>query len=92
VLLCVWVRERQLIRDAGWLNPWIYANPQAFNDITSGTNPGCNTKVRPRPPRRAHGCPLTFDSPQGFSATKGWDPVTGMGSPNFAAMKTAAGL
>lgn len=36
-----------------------YANPQAFNDITNGTNPGCNTN--------------------GFSAVKGWDPVTGLG-------------
>ncbi|KAJ4467466.1 subtilisin-like protein [Lentinula edodes] len=56
----------------GFLNPWIYANPQAFNDITSGNNPGCGT--------------------QGFSASEGWDPVTGMGSPNYAAMRTAAGL
>jgi tripeptidyl-peptidase-1 len=64
-------------------------SPQAFNDITSGTNPGCNTN--------------------GFSASKGWDPVcrcyecsgtrpltimqvTGMGSPNFAAMRTALGI
>ncbi len=23
----------------GYLNPWIYANPQAFNDITTGTLP-----------------------------------------------------
>ncbi|KAJ4488455.1 subtilisin-like protein [Lentinula aciculospora] len=56
----------------GFLNPWIYANPQAFNDITSGNNPGCGT--------------------EGFSALEGWDPVTGMGSPNYAAMRTAAGL
>jgi tripeptidyl-peptidase I len=56
----------------GFLNPWIYANPQAFNDITTGNNPGCGT--------------------QGFPATTGWDPVTGMGSPNYAAMRTAAGL
>lgn len=27
----------------GWLNPWLYANPGAFHDITSGDNPGCNT-------------------------------------------------
>lgn len=27
----------------GFLNPWLYANPQAFNDITTGQNPGCNT-------------------------------------------------
>jgi subtilase family serine protease len=24
----------------GFLNPWLYANPQAFNDITTGNNPG----------------------------------------------------
>ncbi|KAF7323341.1 Subtilisin-like protein [Mycena chlorophos] len=56
----------------GFLNPWLYANPQMFNDITSGSNPGCGT--------------------QGFPAKAGWDPVTGMGSPNFPAMLTAAGL
>ncbi|KAJ7221468.1 subtilisin-like protein [Mycena pura] len=56
----------------GFLNPWIYANPQAFNDITTGNNPGCGTT--------------------GFPAMAGWDPVTGMGTPNFLAMKTAAGL
>jgi hypothetical protein len=27
----------------GFLNPWLYAHPTAFNDITSGSNPGCNT-------------------------------------------------
>jgi tripeptidyl-peptidase-1 len=47
----------------GFLNPVLYANPDALNDITSGNNPGCGT--------------------QGFSAVKGWDPVTGLGTPNF---------
>ncbi|CAK5270753.1 unnamed protein product [Mycena citricolor] len=56
----------------GFLNPWLYSNPQMFNDITSGTNPGCGTN--------------------GFSAKAGWDPVTGLGSPNFPAMLKAAGL
>ncbi|EPS94691.1 hypothetical protein FOMPIDRAFT_1026105 [Fomitopsis schrenkii] len=56
----------------GWLNPWLYSNPDALNDVTSGDNPGCATN--------------------GFSATTGWDPVTGLGTPNFAALKTAAGL
>ncbi|TFY61414.1 hypothetical protein EVJ58_g4521 [Rhodofomes roseus] len=56
----------------GWLNPWLYANPGALNDITSGDNPGCSTN--------------------GFSAATGWDPVTGLGSPNFAALRSAAGL
>ncbi|KAH9073449.1 subtilisin-like protein [Lactarius deliciosus] len=41
----------------GFLNPWL------FNDITSGSNPGCGT--------------------DGFSAIAGWDPVTGLGTPDF---------
>ncbi|ETW85061.1 serine protease S53 [Heterobasidion irregulare TC 32-1] len=28
----------------------------------------------------------------GFSARAGWDPVTGLGTPNFAALRTAVGL
>ena len=56
----------------GFLNPFLYMNPGAFNDITTGDNPGCNTN--------------------GFPASKGWDPVTGLGTPNFAALKAAAGL
>ena len=27
----------------GFLNPFVYANPTAFTDITSRSNPGCNT-------------------------------------------------
>ncbi|KAF8491622.1 subtilisin-like protein [Russula emetica] len=48
----------------GFLNPLIYSTGAiGFNDITSGSNPGCGTS--------------------GFSAAKGWDPVTGLGTPNF---------
>jgi len=47
----------------GFLNPLIYQNPTAFNDITTGNNPGCGT--------------------QGFYAAPGWDPVTGLGTPNY---------
>jgi len=50
----------------GFINPTIYT-PQfmaAFNDITNGTNPGCDTA--------------------GYSAEPGWDPVTGVGTPNYA--------
>ncbi|KAF7319284.1 ATP-binding cassette transporter [Mycena chlorophos] len=58
----------------GFLNPWLYspAGSAALNDITVGSNPGCNTN--------------------GFSAGVSWDPVTGLGSPNYAAMKAALGL
>ncbi|KAH9161794.1 subtilisin-like protein [Lactarius sanguifluus] len=48
----------------GFLNPWLYGSArQGFNDITSGSNPGCDT--------------------DGFSAVPGWDPVTGLGTPDF---------
>ncbi|KIK66624.1 hypothetical protein GYMLUDRAFT_257458 [Collybiopsis luxurians FD-317 M1] len=45
----------------GFLNPFLYANPGAFFDITTGSNPG-------------------------------WDPVTGLGTPNFANLLAAAGV
>ncbi|KAI0808131.1 subtilisin-like protein [Fomes fomentarius] len=47
----------------GFLNPVLYANPGLFNDVTSGSNPGCGT--------------------EGFPAGAGWDPVTGLGTPDF---------
>jgi len=52
----------------GYLNPLFYSNPSVFNDITSGDNPGCDTK--------------------GFPTAVGWDPVTGLGTPNFEALST----
>lgn len=47
----------------GFVNPVLYQHPEVFNDITSGSNPGCGT--------------------EGFPAAEGWDPVTGLGSPNY---------
>ncbi|KAF8263524.1 peptidase S8/S53 domain-containing protein [Lactarius quietus] len=53
------------LRLVSFINPAIYSSQftDAFNDITSGNNPGCAT--------------------DGFTAVKGWDPVTGVGTPNF---------
>jgi tripeptidyl-peptidase-1 len=50
----------------GFINPILYAHPEAFHDITEGSNPNCNTT--------------------GFLAAEGWDPVTGLGTPNFPAL------
>jgi len=52
----------------GFVNPTIYSPSfsSAFNDITSGKNPGCGTN--------------------GFTAVPGWDPVTGVGTPNYNAL------
>ncbi|KAH9162435.1 subtilisin-like protein [Lactarius sanguifluus] len=57
----------------GFLNPWLYGIARAgLNDITSGSNPGCNT--------------------DGFTAVVGWDPVTGLGSPDFEHLQHIANL
>lgn len=50
----------------GFIHPVLYQHPEIFNDIVSGSNPGCGSP--------------------GFPAAKGWDPVTGLGSPNFPAL------
>jgi tripeptidyl-peptidase I len=59
----------------GWINPMIYANVDAFNDIVTGSNAGCavNSNV---------GYLGT-----GFQCSQGFDPVTGLGSPIFAKLK-----
>jgi tripeptidyl-peptidase-1 len=59
----------------GWLNPFLYANPQAFNDITVGTN-----KIG------RGGQPLQ----NGYNCAVGWDPVTGLGTPKFGELMSAA--
>ncbi|KAJ7170953.1 family S53 protease [Mycena filopes] len=56
----------------GFLNPWLYANPDMLNDVTKGSNAGCGAK--------------------GFTARAGWDPITGLGTPNYPKMLAAAGL
>ncbi|KAI9069415.1 family S53 protease [Trametes sanguinea] len=55
----------------GFLNPFLYSEKgrAALNDITTGSNPGCNT--------------------DGFSAGTGWDPVTGLGTPDFEKLLAA---
>ncbi|KIK70213.1 hypothetical protein GYMLUDRAFT_152126 [Collybiopsis luxurians FD-317 M1] len=58
----------------GFLNPFLYANPSALFDITTGDNPGCKCGTN------------------GFPARAGWDPVTGLGTPNFASLLAAAGV
>jgi tripeptidyl-peptidase-1 len=49
----------------GFINPVIYKNQGAFNDITSGSNPNINCKT------------------SGFAAVQGWDPATGVGTPDY---------
>jgi tripeptidyl-peptidase-1 len=49
----------------GFINPIIYKNQHAFNDVTSGSNSNKDCKT------------------PGFNAVPGWDPVTGVGAPDY---------
>ena len=70
----------------GFLNPAMYANPGMFNDITNGTNPDCKSTLG------LHNLILVvkadgyLGNTVGFSAVEGWDPVTGLGTPNYPKM------
>lgn len=61
----------------GFLNPWLYNNTGALTDITGGASSGCTNATY-------------FASPAYWNATDGWDPATGLGTPNFPALLSAA--
>ncbi|KZV98447.1 family S53 protease [Exidia glandulosa HHB12029] len=77
----------------GFLNPFLYsaAGTATLTDITAGNNPGALSS-----PPSICVCSLVTDwrrtgcSTNGFTATTGWDPVTGLGTPNFALLLNAA--
>ena len=55
----------------GFLNPWLYNTASTgFTDIKNGKIGGCSGVV----------------SGGGFSAVAGWDPATGLGTPNYEAL------
>lgn len=67
----------------GWLNPVLYAKASLFvQDIVSGDNK-CAANDNNTSTTAPHCCA------EGFHATIGWDPVTGLGSVNFAKMYDA---
>merc|ERR1711907_510905 len=68
-------RAQKGMKPLGFLNPFLYANPEAFKDVTKGTNAI----------GRGNG-PIKY----GFNATAGWDPATGLGSPIFPKLLEAA--
>lgn len=70
----------------GFLNPLLYHNPAALNDVTLGGSTGCDGRAR------FHGDPngspvIPYAS---WNATAGWDPVSGLGTPNFPKLLKAA--
>ncbi|KAL5376657.1 Tripeptidyl-peptidase sed2 [Paraphaeosphaeria sporulosa] len=80
-------RLRNNLPPMGFLNPWVYTvGPAVLNDIQKGGSTGCDGLSR------FHGDPngspvIPYAS---WNATKGWDPVTGWGTPNFPKMLKAA--
>ena len=62
----------------GFLNPFIYKyGYRGLTDIVNGKSKGCTGKDI------YSGLPTPFVPDAGWSAVKGWDPVTGYGTPNF---------
>lgn len=75
----------------GFLNPWLYSNASTgFNDISSGSTTGCRGVIT----GGAGFSAAAVSSPIKFSfilvlitMNQGWDPATGLGTPNFAKLK-----
>ena len=78
----------------GFLNPWIYTRASsAFTDITEGKNSGgvCPANSVSSLTRFKPSCRHNWFQ-TAFTATKGWDPLTGFGTPQFNSLLKAAGL
>jgi tripeptidyl-peptidase-1 len=79
-------RLRSKKSSLGFLNPLLYSNPNALNDVVLGGSTGCDGNAR------FHGAPngspvIPYAS---WNATAGWDPVSGLGTPNFPKLLKAA--
>ena len=72
----------------GFINPLLYAiGFTGLNDITLGQSIGCNgvSTQSGQPVPGASIIPFAT-----WNATAGWDPVTGLGTPNFEKLKALA--
>lgn len=63
----------------GFLNPWLYTKGfSALTDIVNGGSTGCTGRDI------YSGLPTPYVPFASWNATEGWDPVTGLGTPDFA--------
>jgi hypothetical protein len=62
----------------GFLNPFLYANPSAFNDITIGHNSGfsCDEDTVRHLILWTYLCFTHSSSQVAFDAAEGWDPLS----------------
>ncbi|KAI2786276.1 Tripeptidyl-peptidase sed4 [Penicillium oxalicum] len=69
----------------GFLNPFLYSLGQkGLNDITGGSSYGCGG-IDPQSDQPVSGS-LVIPGAH-WNATEGWDPVTGLGTPDFQKLK-----
>ncbi|KAG8408218.1 hypothetical protein J3459_018082 [Metarhizium acridum] len=91
----VWAGIVALLNDArlragkpvlGWLNPLLYARGfLSLNDITEGFSEGCNGMNPGTNATEPDGAGIIPGAR--WNATIGWDPVTGLGTPDFQKLK-----
>ncbi|KAF4783301.1 Pro-kumamolisin [Colletotrichum scovillei] len=72
----------------GFMNPWLYKRGfKGLTDVTTGVAQGCGgTDLQSGKPLQGSGV-IPFAT---WNGTQGWDPVTGLGLPNFEEMKKIA--
>ncbi|KAK8009372.1 hypothetical protein PG991_011923 [Apiospora marii] len=63
----------------GFVNRVMYAHPEVFRDVVVGGNRGCAGSESGAVGSRAA-------KPMAFPAAPGWDPVSGLGTPDFPKM------
>ena len=72
------VRQEKGKSPLGFLNPWLYSSGyKGLTDIVNGGSTGCTGKDI------YSGLPTPLVPYASWNATKGWDPVTGLGTPIF---------
>ncbi|GAB7358725.1 hypothetical protein MBLNU230_g3954t1 [Neophaeotheca triangularis] len=75
-------RAKKGMSGLGFLNPWIYSRGyRGLTDVVDGRSSGCTgTDIYT-------GLPAPFVPGAGWDATVGWDPVTGLGTPDYLALR-----
>nr|POE47837.1 tripeptidyl-peptidase sed4 [Quercus suber] len=71
----------------GFANPWLYSLSSGINDITGGVVLGCGG-VDLQTGEEVPGAGIIPYAT--WNATVGWDPATGLGTPNFGILKKLA--
>lgn len=75
-----------------WINPTLYelhrTTPGVFTDVVRGNN-NCQRYDANEPFLPCGACTCFDGTRSGFPATEGWDPVTGLGTVNFRALREA---